>query len=255
MPIQTPEQVGQSAERHDQRGQGQQVGDGHPFDTGDRCAKDLFEGRQHQPGDAGVELAKKRADANRDDKTRTKGKDRGDKRGRSDTRRRGESKSDIPEAGSKKRKKEPRKHQTERARGRSRGESQEGPQREEKRRMDSGTMSKALGGLTIAVGVLSFVQTKNAQTLIGPLLVGGGLWAGGRYINKGERLKGHTIAAVSSLGLVAEGLSRNSAITATATGVQPRYSSAGTIAIPPGPIVLIGGISAAYQAKKAYDWK
>ena len=58
-----PAQVGQTAERHHQGRERDQVGDGHPLNSRDRRGEGLLEGGQDEPGNAGIQLSQERADA------------------------------------------------------------------------------------------------------------------------------------------------------------------------------------------------
>ena len=100
--------------------------------------------------------------------------------------------------------------------------------------------SFTVGGLVITGGLYAYFAKKSLPSLYGSLLLGGSLIAGGLLIQNGNDFSGHSVTAVSSAGLAALGISRYVASKKTMPGV---------------PLALLGIISAAYNSKKAYDWK
>ena len=99
--------------------------------------------------------------------------------------------------------------------------------------------SFTIGGVVIAGGLYAFIVKKSAPSLYGSLLLGSGLIAGGVLISNGNDLLGHSVSAAASTGMVAVGISRY------ISSKKP---------FPAFPIVILGIVSAAYNAKKSYDW-
>jgi uncharacterized membrane protein (UPF0136 family) len=87
--------------------------------------------------------------------------------------------------------------------------------------------------------VFAYYKKRSMASLLGSLIVGGGLIAGGMLASNGEEFVGHSLAAISSIGLTAVGVSRYS------TTKKP---------MPAVPMIILGGLSSAYQIKKASDW-
>jgi uncharacterized membrane protein (UPF0136 family) len=97
-----------------------------------------------------------------------------------------------------------------------------------------------VGGISVAGGLFAFYKKKSVASLLGSLIIGGGLIAGGYLITTGDNFVGHSLAATSSVGLTAVGISRL---------LTTKKS------MPAAPMIILGGLSSAYQLTKANDWK
>ena len=100
--------------------------------------------------------------------------------------------------------------------------------------------SFAIGGLVILGGAAGYFR-KGSKASLGAGVVFGGLLVGsGFMIARDNQFEGHSLAAgVSSVMTIAMG---------------HRYLKTGKF-MPAGLVAAVGAISAAYQTKKALDWK
>jgi uncharacterized membrane protein (UPF0136 family) len=104
--------------------------------------------------------------------------------------------------------------------------------------MDSAHAAYAVGGIFVAGGLFTSYKQKSLVPLLDSLIVGGGLFTGGYLISHGEYDVGHLFVAVSTAGLTAVGFS---------TYLKARKS------MPATPTIILGGLSGAYQFKKAIN--
>lgn len=95
------------------------------------------------------------------------------------------------------------------------------------------------GAIVFAGGVYAYIAKNSKASLIASSVIAGGLILGGIVTQNGNDLLGHQISFASSASLASFGLYR------LITTKKP---------FPSVPLLIIGGATAAYEAKKVIEW-
>jgi uncharacterized membrane protein (UPF0136 family) len=95
------------------------------------------------------------------------------------------------------------------------------------------------GAVVFAGGMYAFIAKKSKASLIASSVIAGGLILGGVITRNGNDLLGHQISLASSASLASFGLYR------LISTKKP---------FPSLPLLILGGATAAYEAKKMIEW-